>query len=320
MRFFFQSLLLFCCFLVPSTVVAGETTLETLQESFSHSKSNHNSVCILHDGWRIAFLSHNGKQVGAAIIMEEKGADEHEHDLNDTVSRVAELVGMSTPESMNFEEEDQPSALLVDQDVLGELAEDVKHVFDGSPLAAIAYLIGDEYFCIHSIQPNGFIHWKTIKKSGVELMMPVASGKLTAIEVTGRQQMNEYAAEVLADKLGLGKNNVPGNTRASLCSQFRCSVVPYMNTKDSVVMARTDRRIVIGKRQAVPQFMANRNEGALSFPSKASDWPEEEEEEEEKEDEEEDKEDSETTSQEQQNPSLTPEKAREAYIQLIRSI
>ena len=46
--------------------------------------------------------------------------------------------------------------------------------------------------------------------------------------------------------------------------------------------------------------------------------PEEEEEDEEEEDEEE--EDSETTSQEQQNPSLTPEKAREAYIQLIRSI
>lgn len=316
MRFFFHTLLLFCCFLIPGTVRAEDSvTLESLQKTFSHAKATNNAVCILHDGWRIAFLSHDGKKVGAAIIMEEKGADEHEYDLNDTLSRVAELVGMTSPESMNFEEEEPPSALLVDQDVLSELVEDADHVFDGSPLAAIAYLVEDEYFCIHRIQSNGFIHWKTVKKSGVELLMPVAAGKLSAIEVTGRQQMNEYAAEVLADKLGLGKNNVPGNTRASLCSQFRCSVIPYMNTKDGVVMARTDRRTVIGKRQAVPQFMANRNEGALSYPSKASDWPEEEQVEEEGEEPEDD-----TQQEEPQPTTLSPEKAKEAYIQLIRSI
>ena len=320
MRFLFHTLLLFCCFQVSGIALAADSpTLETLQKSFSHTKATPNSVCILHDGWRIAFLSHNGKEVGAAIIMEEKDADDHEYDLDETISRVAELVGMSSPESMNFEEEEPVRALLVDQEVMGGLTEEVDHVFDGSPLAAIAYLIGDEYFCIHSIQPNGFIHWKTIKKSGVELLMPVAPGKLTAVEVTGRQQMNEYAAEVLADKLGLGKNNVPGNTRASLCSQLRCTTIPYMNSKDGVLMARTDRRTVIGKRQAVSQFIANRNEGALSYPSKASEWPEEEQEEDEEEDEDEE-ENSGTSSKGKQNSTLSPENAKEAYIQLIRSI
>ena len=86
-------------------------------------------------------------------------------------------------------------------------------------------------------------------------------------------------------------------------------------------MARTDRRTVIGKRQAVSQFIANRNEGALSYPSKASEWPEEEQEEEEQEEDEEDEEEnSGTSSKGKQNSTLSPENAKEAYIQLIRSI
>ena len=84
-------------------------------------------------------------------------------------------------------------------------------------------------------------------------------------------------------------------------------------------MARTDRRTVIGKRQAVSQFIANRNEGALSYPSKASEWPEEEQEEDEEEDEDEE-ENSGTSSKGKQNSTLSPENAKEAYIQLIRSI
>ena len=315
MRILLHTLLLASGLLLTpvETAAAAPLTLESAKTSFQHTKETGNSVSVLVDGWQIAFLSPDGEKIGAVIIMEQEDAEEHNYDLSDTISRLAELADMGTPESINFEEDDFESALLVDQDVLGELAEEADDTFSGSPLQALAYLLANEYFCIHGIRRNGYIHWKTIKKSGVELLMPMGEKKLAAVEVSGRQQMNDFAAEVLADKLGVGKNTVPASSREALCPQLRCVAVPYMNAKSGILMARTDRRAVIGKRQAVAQMLASRNEGALTYPDEASEWPEEEEEEEEEEDIPE-------TEQEDEEKPLTPETAREAYIEYIQNL
>lgn len=316
MRSNLQLLLMACGLLLFPVVSASDTlTLENAQTVFSNTKAGENCVSLLLDGWHITLLSHNGKEIGAAIIIEHADAEEHEHELQDTLSRIAELAGMTTPEAIDFEESEQESALLVDQEVLGRLADETDHVFDGSPLAALAYLLNEEYFCIHSIRPNGFIHWKTIKKSGVELLMPMAERKLSAIEVTGRQQMNDFASEVLADKLGLGKNTVPPASRETLCPQLRCTQVPYMNAKSNILLARTDRRAVIGKRQAAARLLANRDEGALPEADQENTWPAE------KEEEAEEAEVAETTPEpEKKEEPLTPEAAREAYIKYVQSL
>lgn len=311
MRSKLQTLLMACgLLLAPAAPAADTLTLENAAAVFSNAKAGDNCASLLLDGWRVALLSHNGKEIGAAIIMEQENAEEHEHDLQETISRIAELAGMSTPEALDFEEAEQESALLVDQDVLSELADETDHVFDGSPLAALAYLLNEEYFCINGIRPNGFIHWKTIKKSGVELLMPMAEKKLSAIEVTGRQQMNDFASEVLADKLGLGKNTVPPASREALCPQLRCTQVPYMNAKSNILLARTDRRAVIGKRQAAARLLANRDEGALPEADEESTWPADEEEEAEEP----------TPEPEKEEEPLTPEAAREAYIKYVQSL
>ena len=311
MRSKLQTLLMACgLLLAPAAPAADTLTLENAAAVFSNAKAGDNCASLLLDGWRVALLSHNGREIGAAIIMEQENAEEHEHDLQETISRIAKLAGMSTPEALNFEEAEQESALLVDQDVLSELADETDHVFDGSPLAALAYLLNEEYFCINGIRPNGFIHWKTIKKSGVELLMPMAEKKLSAIEVTGRQQMNDFASEVLADKLGLGKNTVPPASRKALCPQLRCTQVPYMNAKSNILLARTDRRAVIGKRQTAARLLANRDEGALPEADEESTWPADEEEAAEEP----------TPEPEKEEEPLTPEAAREAYIKYVQSL
>lgn len=310
MRALFHTLLITgALLLAPVDASAEPLTLESAQSTFQHSKAEGNTVCFLLDGWQIALLSADGQKIGAAIIMEQEDAEDHESDMSDVISRLAELAGMGTPESIEFEEEDYECALLVDQDVLGELAEETDDTFSGSPLAALSYLLADEYFCLHNIRRNGYIHWKTVKKSGVDLLMPMADKKLAAIEVTGRQQMNEFAAEVLADKLGLGKNTVPAASREALCPQLRCVAVPYMNAKSGVLLARTDRRTVIGRQPAVVRMLANRNEAALTYPDEAAEWPEEEEEEE-----------TEAEEEEEKDKPLTPETAREAYIKYIQGL
>lgn len=312
MRSFLHTLLLAGALLLATPCGAGSLNLETARTAFLHTRAGENNVCILLDGWQIAFLSPDGQRIGAAIVMEQENAEKHENDLSEVISRLAALAGMGTPESIDFDEEGHKYALLVDQDVLGELAEQADHVYSGSPLEALAYLLADEYFCLHRIRRNGHLHWKTIKKSGVDLLMPMAGKKLAAIEVTGRQQMNEYAAEVLADKLGLGKNTVPASARETLCTQLRCVAVPYMNARSGILLARTDRRAVIGRQPAVIRMLASRNEGALTFPEEASDWPVEEKEEEIPPEP--------AVEEKKETPPLTPEQARDAYIKYIQGL
>lgn len=315
MRFNLQTIWFACGLLAAPLVSASEDwTLETALSTFSNAKAGENSVCILHDGWQIAFLSPDGKSIGAAIIIEQKHAEGHAHNLSATVARVARLAKMETPESMDFEDGDYPCSLLVDQAVLSELADNTEHVFGASPLAGMAYLLNEEYFYIHGIRRNGFLHWKTLKKSGVDLLMPMAENKLSAIEVTGRQEMNEFASEVLAGKLGLGRNNTPEYTRDERCRQLRCDAVPYMNTKNHVLLAVSDRRRVIGKRQAVSKLLANKNEGALPFPEQASVWPEI------KEPVVEPPQAPEPVPDKPKPAPLTPEAARKAYIEKIHAL
>lgn len=328
MHFPFHSILLAAGLLISPLLAHAEGwTLESAKSAFEHVKAGDNHVCIMHDGWHIAFLSHDTKQIAAVLITENEDADDHEYDLTDTVSRVAELVGMDSPESMEFDSDGPETSLLVDKSLLDEFAEDTEHVFSGSPVEAMAYLLNDEYFFIEKVLPNGFMHWKTVKKSGVELMMPVGVEKLSAIEVTGRQQMNEYAAEVLAEKLGLGKNTASAASRNALCGQLRCTSIPYMNTKGNVLLARTDRKAVIGKRQAAGQLLASRNSFALSYPGKASDWPQEtdgEEEEPDAEEEEEESDDDEEAVDAGADAAESPEPpgqaARDAYIEYLQSL
>lgn len=315
MRFNFQTILLACGLLAAPLVCANEEwTLETALATFPNAKAGENCVCILHDGWQIAFLSHNGKNIGAAIIIEQKHAEGHVHDLAATVARIAKLARMETPESMDFEDGDYPCSLLVDQEVLSNLTDGAEHTFSSSPLAGMAYLLNEEYFNIHGIRRNGFLHWKTIKKSGVDLLMPMAENKLSAIEVTGRQEMNNFAADVLAGKLGLARNNTPEYIREQRSQELLCDAVPYMNTKNHVMLAVKDRRRIIGKRQAVNKLLANRNEGALPFPDQTSPWPEIQEPKKEAVPE------PEPIPAAPKPPPLTPEAALKAYIRKIESL
>jgi hypothetical protein len=313
MRLFVRQAVMALAFLLAPLGQAVELqTLEDVRAEFSHAVLYDYSVSVLHDGWQISFLSPNGSRIGAILIRERKGSGEHERNLGELISQLAALTGMRTPESMEFEGE-PASALLVDQYVISSLADTLDNVFEKGSLAAMVYLLNNEFFVIDGVGENGYLHWKTAKKSGVELRMPMGESRLSAIEVAGKQQMNEYAAAVLADKLGLGKSTVPERTRTSIARQMSVREVPYMNAREGVLLARSKNRAVIGKRQTVSQIHSGNEYGALAYPDESSEWPKDKE--------------PEPVLQKEEKPEpvkeevpLTPAAAREAYINHIRSL
>ena len=242
--------------LCPAVKAQEAATLGELKEQFANTNAVANLVCVVTDNWQIAFLSHNKEKVGAVFISETEKNAENGYDLNETASRVAELVGMSSPVIQEMENQETSTAIMIDTDIMEALADEAEHVFWGSPLEGMAYLLQDGYFYIDNIRPNGWLHWKTVKKSNVELLMPMAPTKLSAVEITGRQQMTEFAAEVLARKLGLGSNTADEPTRNAVRRQINCSEVPYMNTKRNIIGAYQDKRFAIGKRNSVAHMFA----------------------------------------------------------------
>lgn len=301
-----QAFVLAILVLLCPTVKAQEAaTLDELKKQFANTNAVANLVCVVTDNWQIAFFSHNKEKVGAVFISETEKNAEHGYDLNETASRVAELVGMSSPVIQEMENQETRTAIMIDTDIMEALADDAEHVFWGSPLEGMAYLLQDGYFYIDNIRPNGWLHWKTVKKSNVELLMPMAPAKLTAVEITGRQHMSEFAAEVLARKLGLGSNTADETTRNAVRRQINCSAVPYMNTKRNIIGAYHDKRFAIGKRNSVAHMFANRYGGIVIYPSQHSDWPGEEEE---------------VVEEVKETKPLTPREAHEAYIEHLRAL
>ena len=313
--------------LAPLGQAAPARTLQHIIERFDEVTSHDSGVCVLHDGWLITFLSHNGSQIGAATLVEHKDAGRHQNSMDAMLQRIADLVGMRSPQSMTFLN-DQKSALLLDWAVLDPILGRVDHVFEGSALEAMLYLKEKGFFVIHGVHENGSLIWKTARKSGVGLRLPLTEEKISAIEITGRQEMDEHAALVLAGKLGLRRESAGYGERAAIARRIGCREVSYMHTKRNIVLGRTNQRAAIGTREGVEQMVRNRNYATAPLPYKSSSWPKEEQQDTAASTprrgslEEELRKIEEAHFQENPRPhrNLTPEEARKAYVEFIENL
>ena len=292
--------------------------LKNVRDTFTASYTAGNTVCLVNDGWKIAFLSHNKQDIGAILITQQN--TRHRYNLRDTIQRLVDLTSLSSPAKMEMEGHPRAAAIVINSDLIDELGNETDHVFSGTLLEGIAYLLREGYFYIYGVQSDGHLHWKTVKPSGVDLLMPMVPLKLSAIEVTGAQKMNEFASEVLARKLGLGSNTSTISQRRGAGSQMNCTEVTYMNSRRNMVGARLKRRFVIGKRTAVEHMLASEHSETLVYPSQESNWPESPEEELEKTPEEKPQAEQEAQKAEEPVRPLTPKEAQESYKELLRKL
>ncbi len=295
-----------------SAPLAGPTAaawgLSDARQAFSSTNAVGNHVCLVHDNWQIALISHNKEEIGAVFIIETKEGTAHKLELNAIAGKLAELAEMTSPVIQEIDGE-KKAGIMIDANIMERLADDAENVFHDSPLEGMAYLLQNGYFYINAIRPNGYLHWKTVKKSGVELLMPMAPLKLTALEVTGRQVMNEYASEFLARKLGLGSNTANATRREAMRQQINTTELPYMNTKSNIIGTYHHRRFVIGKRTSVVHMLSNRYGGTLLFPSQSCDWPIGKKEKTE-----------EVVETVKDIKPLTPREARDKYLEFLRNL
>ena len=283
--------------------------LERAHSEFTHSQANGNNVCLVYDGWNIALLSHNKNDIGAIFFTDKTGY--HQFRLINTARKLAKLLGMESPVFQELDEADEECGIILNNNLIENLASETERTLGSSPLAGMAYLLQDGYFYIAGIKPDGQLHWKTVKKSNVELLMPMGGNRLQAIEVTGRQRMNEFASEVLARKLGFGSNTAMEGDREAFSQQQKLDEVPYMNTKNGVITAKRGKKVAFGKTNAVLFLLTNRGINALTYPDQACAWPEKKVE---------PPKAPEPVVEKKEITPLTPQEARKAYADYLRSL
>ena len=283
--------------------------LERAHKEFTHSQANGNHVCLVYDGWNIALLSHNKNDIGAIFFTDKTGY--HQFRLINTARKLARLLGMESPMFQELDEADEECGIILNNELMEELAGESERALGSSPLAGMAYLLQDGYFYIAGIKPDGQLHWKTVKKSNVELLMPMGGNRLQAVEITGRQRMNEFASEVLARKLGFGNNNAMEGDREAFSQQQKLDEVPYMNTKSGIIIAKRGKKVALGKTNAVLNLLTNRSTHALTYPDLACAWPEKKVE---------PPKAPEPVVEKKEITPLTPQEARKAYADYLRSL
>ena len=229
--------------------------IQDIKDRFEHVTMYDGAVSVLHDGWVITFLSHDGGRIGAAALVEHKGARKHENSMDAMIQRISRTLRMTAPESLFFLNE-RKSALLMDRHVVNNLVGLKNNVFESSGLAAMVNLHEGDSFRIQGINENGT--------------------RLSAMEVTGNQQLDEYSGVVLAGKLGLPRSSASREDCLAAARWLSCQYVLYMNSRHNMLLARNGSRCVIGTREGVTQMLRSRDYATVPVPKTPSAWPAEE--------------------------------------------
>lgn len=287
---------------------------EDVLSTFEGTRKQGDAICLsLEGGWKAVVLIHKGEEVGAFVLA---GEEEAEGSVSDMATRLADILEVEDPVMQEMEGNEQPVAIVLNEGLISELQEEAKKAIGVSPLQAMAYLLAEEYFYIEKYNAkSATLLWKTTKKSGVDIVTPLLGGRVDAVGVTGSFEMTPFAAAVLADKLGCGKDNADNGTLQALARQMACEQVLCYNPRNRILTARRAGKVALGNQKGVQNLVVRARRVRPAFPEMELSWPDEDFDEEE-----ETGEPAQKEGYQKPTRALAPEDARRDYLRYLREL
>lgn len=123
-----------------------------------------------------------------------------------------------------------------------------KRLTDNTPLQALAYLTEQNYYQPAELLEDGRVLWATGKRRSLDLLVPaVGSAPLRGVEIKLGTQLTEFAANVLARKLGYPADNSGSATKASIRGSLGADEVYYYIAARNAAVVRIGSRAFIGE-------------------------------------------------------------------------
>lgn len=246
------SALLCCAFFVSAYGAAAEPwTQEQLLQSYKNLHAAEGAVTCAVEQARVVILFDREGKV-AALIAE---AD------NKGVRRLARQIELG-----ETQEAGSDSCIVLLRE--SESSAPRKRLPDNTPLQALAFLIGQNYYHPDTLGEDGRVLWTTGKRRSVDVLIPtLGTEPVRTVELKTDMELTDFAANVAARKLGYPQDNSAEATKAALAGSLRADRVLYYSKAHEAAVAAVGKRFffIEGGRTTL-RDKANK-EKPLTFPT-----------------------------------------------------
>lgn len=124
-----------------------------------------------------------------------------------------------------------------------ESSEPRKRLLENTPLQAISYLIEQNYYHPAELTQDGRVLWATGKRRSVDVLIPaLGTEPISAAELKTDMELTDFAANVVARKLGYPQDNSAEATKSALAGNLRADRVHYYSKAHEAAVAAVGKR------------------------------------------------------------------------------
>lgn len=217
-----------CCvaFATAGYTSAEPWTQDKLSESYKSLHAADGAVtCAVEQARVIILFDREGK--AAALIAESD---------NKGVRRLARQIELG-----ETQEAGSGSCIILLRE--SESSEPRKRLLNNTPLQAIAFLIGQNYYHPAELTEDGRVLWATGKRRSVDVLIPVLGTEpIRTVELKTDIELTDFAANVVARKLGYPQDNSAEATKSALAGNLRADRVHYYSKAHEAAVAAVGKR------------------------------------------------------------------------------
>lgn len=216
---------------VLPAALAAPWTQDKLLEEYPELKLTENAVPCTLDKQRVLILFDEDKRAAALVSDCSVGA----------VRKLQSLLQLG-----DTVEDETPTCLVV---LRADVAEGYKkRLPENDPLHAMGFLLRQAYYRPTELQADGHVLWATGKRRSLDILVPaVGTAEMHAVEVKAGMKIDNFAANVLARKLGYPADTTSDATKAEQCAKMRCDGVFYFLSAKEIALAVKGNRAFIGE-------------------------------------------------------------------------
>lgn len=227
---------------VLPAALAAPWTQDKLLEEYPELKLTENAVPCTLDKQRVLILFDADKRAAALVSDCSVGA----------VRKLQTLLQLG-----DTVEDETPTCLVV---LRADVAEGYKkRLPENDPLHAMGFLLRQAYYRPTELQADGRVLWATGKRRSLDILVPaVGTAEMHAVEVKAGMKIDNFAANVLARKLGYPADTTSDATKAEQAAKLHCDGVFYFLSAKEIALAVKGNRAFIGEcgKQGIRGLMA----------------------------------------------------------------
>lgn len=216
---------------VLPAALAAPWTQDKLLEEYPELKLTENAVPCTLDKQRVLILFDADKRAAALVSDCSVGA----------VRKLQTLLQLG-----DTVEDETPTCLVV---LRADVAEGYKkRLPENDPLHAMGFLLRQAYYRPTELQADGRVLWATGKRRSLDILVPaVGTAEMHAVEVKAGMKIDNFAANVLARKLGYPADTTSDATKAEQAAKLHCDGVFYFLSAKEIALAVKGNRAFIGE-------------------------------------------------------------------------